>query len=435
MKNATATPDIDLTKYNPTVTNYYIDPATRKCYDGKFCYNCLVPKFPGYEPVAGTDTDASIIKHSRGKLRIIEKSATQYGFSYVTNQKTEIELSSGLTRVTINHIPQGSSRQSFGNFYIQNKDLSVFDIYALHDVGGTLKFEKIYTTTEAVKAHVGYDRALWWPTKNFFLVRQYDRSTWDGYGLNALSVEVSQNPTNYKPEQLFEPFSTGPISIEGDIPFDAVFANDMMIIYRENTMDNQKLLTMYSWTPGHFRAEYEYTIVNANTATSFVSFGTDKGVLLWHNTEKTGKLYKPDGTAAVTISVVITDATKSAEWTALSNPDFRLIQARPSPANPEQAPPVYAYYKANEIFTVTLDLATSKITLNPLITLNSRFNLYQPVDIGKYHIANMVVHPCTVPTTDTDRYAQGSVIFYELGSADPQVYKCIPIASTETAFN
>lgn len=394
----------------------------------------MVPKFPGYEVATHPDTDSAIMRHSRGKLRIIEKSETQYGFSYVTNQKSEIQFNaaSGLSAVSIAHITQGNTRQSFGNFYIQNKDISIHEVYALHDVGGTLKFEKIHTTTEAIKAHLGFDRALWWPTKNFFLVRQYDKITWDGYGLNSQSVEVFQNSANFLPDKQFEPFSTGPISIDGDLPHDAVFANDMMFLYRENTLDTKKYITIYSWTPGHFRVEYETEVTNANTATSLVSFGTDKGALLWHKTSKTGKLYKPDGTTA-TISVVITDSTQATAWSGNASPDFRLIQARPSPANPDQATAVYAYFTDNVLFTVTLDLANTKIVLNPAVTLDSRFKLYQPIDIGNTYLANMVVHPCTVPATDTDIYTTASVLFYKLGSAS--TVECIALATAETTFN
>lgn len=394
----------------------------------------MVPKFPGYEVSTHPDTDAAIMKHSRGKLRIIEKSETQYGFSYVTNQKSEIQFNaaSGLSASTIAHPVQGNTRQSFGNFYIQNNGVSTHEVYALHDVGGTLKFEKIYTTTEAITAHLGYDRAIWWPTKNFFLVRQYDKISWDGYGLNSVSVEVSQTPANYLPDQQFEPFSTGPISIDGDLPFDAVFANDMMFLYRENTMDTKKYLSIYSWTPGHFRKEYETEVTDSNAATSLVSFGTDNGALLWHKTSKTGKLYKPDGTT-VTISVEITDSTQATAWAGTASPDFRLIQARPSPANPTQAPAVYAYFTDNVLFTVTLDLGNTKIVLNPAVTLDSRFKLYQPIDIGHVYLANMVVHPCTVPTSDTDIYSSASVLFYKLGSAS--TVECIALATAETAFN
>jgi hypothetical protein len=432
MYNETKSGDIDLTKYNPTVSNYYIDPTTRVCFNGKYCYDCLVPKFPGYPPTGYTDSDKAIIKHSRGKLRIIEKSETEYGFSIVTNQKSELQFNS-LSDVSIAHIAQGSTRQSFGNFYIQNTDLSKTGIWVLHAVGGTLTFEKIYTTTDSLKAHVGFDRAIWWPSNELLLVRQYDTATWDGYGLNSLSVEVSQAPASYPPEKQFEPFSTGPISIEGDIPFDAVFANEMMILYRENTMDNKKLITMYTWSASHFRVEYEYEITNSNAATSFVSFGVDKGVLLWHNTEKTGKLYKPDGSAAVTITVEITDATLATTWSGTATPDFRLIQARASPINPAEAQQVYAFFTDNSLFTVTLDLTNTKIVLNPVVTLDTRFKLYQPLDIGHVYLANMVIHPCTVPTTDTDLYTGMSVLFYKLGSAS--TVNCIQLSSAETAFN
>lgn len=422
-----------LTQYIQTVSDYFIDPTTRVCYKGKFCYDCLVPKFPGYEVASHPDTDASIKLTSRGDLRIIELSTTDYGFSYVTNSQTELQFSTASWDTTIAHAARGNTRQSFGNFYIQNTAgvLNTHDIYALHDVGSTT-FEKIYTTTNAIKAHTGWDKAIWWPTKDFFLIRQYGRDLWDGFGLNILSVEVSQAPSSYLPNQQFEPFSTGPIAIPGEMPLDAVYTNDLLTVYRESTLDGNNYLSMYSWTPGHFMKEQEYAITG--TVTSLVSFGTE-GVLLWKSNLKTGSLYDSAGSSAVTITVEITDTTHAATWTALTllNTDLRLIQARPSPKNPEQNPTVYAFFEAYRLFTVTLDLANSKIVLDPVVELDTRFNLYQPLDIGHYQLANMMVHPCTMPTTDTDFYTSGSVMFYELGSASTT--QCIDLTTSITMFD
>ena len=78
---------IDLTEFNPTVSQYFIDPSTRVCFNGEFCYDCLIPNFPGYAPSGVADTDARVMKMSRGELRLIEYDATDYGFSYVTNRK------------------------------------------------------------------------------------------------------------------------------------------------------------------------------------------------------------------------------------------------------------------------------------------------------------------------------------------------------------
>ena len=46
---------------------------------------------------------------------------------------------------------------------------------------------------------------------------------------------------------------------------------------------------------------------------------------------------------------------------------------------------------------------------------------------------NMVVHPCTMPTTNSDIYNEASVMFYKLGSASTVV--CITLDTTETTFN
>lgn len=292
-------------------------------------------------------------------------------------------------------------------------------------------FSKIYTTTELIVSHAGWDRALWWPTKNFLLFRQYDKKTWDGYGLNIDSASVVANSANYPPEKQFEPFSTGPIQIDGDLPLDAVYASDFLTLYRKNTMDGNSYVSMYSWTPGHFKKEYENSVTSVNEMTSLVSFGLD-GALAWHKTETTGVLYKTDGTTA-SITVEITNPTFATTWGGLSSYDLRLLQARPSPDNDQQNPPVYAYFTAYDLFTVTLDIANTKIILDPVVTLSNRFNLYQPVDIGHFHIANMVIHPCTLPTTDTDIYDNGSVLFYEFGT-DGLTPGCIDIANSDLTF-
>ena len=45
----------------------------------------------------------------------------------------------------------------------------------------------------------------------------------------------------------------------------------------------------------------------------------------------------------------------------------------------------------------------------------------------------MVVHPCTMPTTNSGIYNEASVMFYKLGSASTVV--CITLDTTETTFN
>jgi hypothetical protein len=427
---------LDLTEYIETVDDFYIDPTTRVCFQGKFCWDCLQPKFPGYEVENDPDTDAAIMAHSRGKLRIIEADATNYGFSYVTNQKTELQFSTSGWDTTIAHNVAGASRQSFDNYYIQTTAslTNTHDIYVMHAGSGSMNFEKIYTTTEGFKSHVGFDRYIWWPTKNFFLARQYDKITWDGFGLNANSVTVSATPTTHMPpEERFEPFSTGPISIDGDINLDAVYSDDMLVLFRENTMDGNHYLSFYSWTPGHFKKEQEHQITNTNEMTSMVSFGSD-GVLVWHKTDATGTLYKPDGTVVASIAVEVTTSAHATAWTAASPKDLRLIQARPSPTNPAQNPQVYAYFTEVDLFSVTLDVANTKIVLADEATFDARFKLYQPIDIGHVYLATMQVLPCTMPTTDTDIYSTGSVHFYELGTSGATI-QCIDVSTAETSFN
>eukprot|EP00343_Euplotes_focardii_P012606 CAMPEP_0205833846 /NCGR_PEP_ID=MMETSP0206-20130828/50322_1 /ASSEMBLY_ACC=CAM_ASM_000279 /TAXON_ID=36767 /ORGANISM="Euplotes focardii, Strain TN1" /LENGTH=422 /DNA_ID=CAMNT_0053140575 /DNA_START=2402 /DNA_END=3670 /DNA_ORIENTATION=- len=422
---------MDLSQYIPTVSNYFIDPTTRNCFEGKFCYDCLVSKFPGYAASSQVDTDSAVIKQSRGKLRIIEKDLTNYGFSIVTNGMSEIQFSTSGWDTTIAIPTAGTNRQSYGPFYIQT-DIANAGIQDIYVMDGSA-FTKLYTTTEPIVSFAGFDRAIWWPTKDFFLVRQYDEITWNGFGLNVDSIAVKAAPTTYPPEKQFEPFSTGPIKMDGELPLDSVFISDHLVLYRKNTLDGNNYLSVYSWTPGHFMKEANVVVASSNTPTSLVSFGTD-GALLWHDKEKTGILYAADGTPT-TITVEVTDGTLGPVWTALAagSADFRLLQARPSPDSPTQNPTVYAHFTNADLFTVTLDIANTKIVLDPVVTLDQRFNLYQPVDIGHFHLANMVVHPCDMETTEIDIYDSGSILFYELGSAS--TIQCIELTTSETIFN
>lgn len=423
---------LDLTEYIETVSNYYIDPTTRVCYTGKYCYNWLVPKFPGYASSAQTDTDSTVIRQSRGKIRIIEKDVSVYGFSIVTNGKSELQFTNNAWDMTIDIPTSGTNRQSFGKWYVQTKsdDPGIQQIYSLDTT-----FAMTYQTTESIVSFAGWDRALWWPTKDFLLFRQFDKITWDGFGLNSDSIDVAANPGNYDktPEKLFEPFSTGPIKIDGDLPFDAVFTEDNLALYRKDTMDSKNYVSIYSWTPGHFKIESTVEDTSTKEATSLVSFGTD-GVLLWHKEEVTGTLYKSDG-STTSITIEVTDGTLAGTLSGLAaaDTDIRLLQARPSPENPEQNSKVYGFFTQGDLFEVTLDVANTKIVLDPVVALDSRFNLYQPVDIGHYRLANMVVLPCTVPATDTDIYGEASVLYYKLGGASTE-FECIELTSSEITF-
>lgn len=62
---------------------FFIDYTKRKCFGGKYCYDCLNYKFPGYGPQATT----ALNRGSRGKVRIIELNTTNYGFAITTNTK------------------------------------------------------------------------------------------------------------------------------------------------------------------------------------------------------------------------------------------------------------------------------------------------------------------------------------------------------------
>jgi hypothetical protein len=424
--------DMNLNQYNPTVYNFFIDPTTRVCFSGPHCYDCLLPKFPGYSVSGYTDT-ADVIKQSRGDLRIIEFSATQYGFSIVTNGKTEIQFSTASLNLAITHVAQGSTRQSFGKWYVQNKDITLHDIYALHDGTGSIAFQKVYTTTDSeIKAHLGYDKAIWWPVRNLLLVRQWDQITWDGYGLNVDSIDVAAAPTTFLPEQQFEPFSTGPIKISGDLTLEPRFCNNYLVLWRENTNKGDNRLSMYKWTQDSFSIIVDLANANVNTATSLVSFGTN-GALLWFDKESTGTLYKTDGTTS-TITVQVVDAILATTWSGLAAASraLRFIQARADPDNPTENPQVYAFFTNANLFKVTLDTGASKVILDPVVTLDARFKLYQPLDIGQIFLANMVVHPCTVPTVDTDIYTSASVLFYKLDGTGTE---CIQLTTAITQFD
>lgn len=371
---------------------------------------------------------------SRGDLRIIEFSTTEYGFSYVTNSQTEIQFSTSSLDTILAHATWGQSRQSFGKYYFQSDDSTpVHHFYALHDGSGSLAFDNFYDTTENLHAHTGYEKAIYWPAHNFIMFRQMDMVTWDGFGLNADSIDVAANPSNYLPEYQLEPFSTGPIMIDGDLPLDARFCNDLLVVWRENTRYGTNILSMYSWSTSHFRAEVTKTVTVNTTVTSLVSFGTS-GALLWESGSKTGTLYKTDATTT-SISVQINDATLASTFssTAAASIDFRLIQARADPDNPAEDSQVYAFFTSGDLFEVTLNTGTSKIELDPVYTLDSRMNLYQPLDIGHYFIANMVEHGATYPTSDTDIYDTAAVCFHILD--DSVDIDCIELTTSETILD
>lgn len=54
------------------------------------------------------------------------------------------------------------------------------------------------------------------------------------------------------------------------------------------------------------------------------------------------------------------------------------------------------------MFTVTL--AGTVLTWDVEKTFGTRFNFYYPLDVGHYVFANWAIHPCTLPTSNTDMF-------------------------------
>ena len=52
---------------------------------------------------------------------------------------------------------------------------------------------------------------------------------------------------------------------------------------------------------------------------------------------------------------------------------------------------------------------------------------------NRFNQINMIVHPCMMPTTNSDINNEASVMFYKLGSTSTVV--CIILDTTETTFN
>jgi hypothetical protein len=88
---------------------------------------------------------------------LIELDDTNFGFSIVANKYTYIQTTAAAGQgdeVTLNHGVYGASRNSFGNFYVQNDGSDKIMYYALYiDAADSniVKFKKIYTTTENIK--------------------------------------------------------------------------------------------------------------------------------------------------------------------------------------------------------------------------------------------------------------------------------------------
>lgn len=64
-------------------------------------------------------------------------------------------------------------------------------------------------------------------------------------------------------------------------------------------------------------------------------------------------------------------------------------------------------------------------------TFGTRFDFYNPIDVGHYVFANAAVHPCTLPTVDTDYYLDGSYHFHKI-SDDSE--SCLETAVTDATF-
>ena len=67
------------------------------------------------------------------------------------------------------------------------------------------------------------------------------------------------------------------------------------------------------------------------------------------------------------------------------------------------------------------------------VEMNLHTDMFRTEYRNRFNQGNMVVHPCTMHTTNSDIYNEASVMFYKLGSASTVV--CIILDTTETTFN
>ena len=86
--------------------------GNRYCFEGRYCWSCWEPKWPGYEPTIWPVNDPDINQNSRGRLMVWENSNTQFGVSVVSNNKTVVTLNTGNNAV-YNHDFSGFSRTPF----------------------------------------------------------------------------------------------------------------------------------------------------------------------------------------------------------------------------------------------------------------------------------------------------------------------------------
>jgi len=94
-----------------------------------------------------------------------EGSATLFGVTVVSNNKTVSVLNSGLT-ATYSHDIEGYSRTSFTGIHVQTSGINSLKFYAISAPGTS-----IYTTTEGLREQISYNEILWWPLVNRLMVR------------------------------------------------------------------------------------------------------------------------------------------------------------------------------------------------------------------------------------------------------------------------
>lgn len=95
-----------------------------------------------------------------------ENSATQFGVTVVSNNKTVAVLNTPAT-ATYSHDYEGFSRTSFTGIHIQSSGIGTLKFYAFGAPGTS-----IYTTVENLREQVSYNEILWWPLVNRIMVRQ-----------------------------------------------------------------------------------------------------------------------------------------------------------------------------------------------------------------------------------------------------------------------
>ena len=76
-------------------------------------------------------------------------------------------------------------------------------------------------------------------------------------------------------------------------------------------------------------------------------------------------------------------------------------------------------------------LSGSNLVWSDAKTFGTRFDFYNPLDVGHHVFANWAVHPCTPPTSDTDYYLDSSYHFHKIAD---DAESCINTSVSDATF-